>query len=232
MNIIDENKYKEFCNILSGCRTILDAHNFVELYTKKNPEMKNLAYSLTHGKRYESVLDFKSMKGTLESINECSYKEVANNIISACDKNTDLVQKKCLSRIIRNKASKPITRINNGPPAIISLNDETKKNINKKCPHCNHMCIGNISTTYIICGYSVLGNHPYDYVGCCRDWCFKCEKILCKSWDKNELCLPMNRFHNTECCKAHALDTPCKVYPDDYCQCENTYVNRNAESSL
>lgn len=227
MNIIDEYKYKELCHILSGCRTILDAHNFVEIYTKKNPEMKKIAYSLTHGKRYESVLDFKSIKNTIESINECNNKDIANNIVNSCDKNTDFIQKKCLSRIVKNKASKPMNQIIKNNSALTNYENLSKKSINKKCPHCNHICIGNIDTTYVICGYPVLGNKPYDYVGCCRDWCFKCEKILCKSWDKDELCLTMNRFHDKECCKKHSLENKLnKKYPDDYCQCKNSYVNR------
>ena len=103
MNIIDENKYKELCYILSGCRNILDAHYFVELYTNKNADMKNLAYSIIYGKKYDNVLDFKTMQNCTEILNNCN--DFTNENISSYEKHTnaDIIQKKCFSRILKNK---------------------------------------------------------------------------------------------------------------------------------
>jgi hypothetical protein len=52
-----------------------------------------------------------------------------------------------------------------------------------------------------------------------------CGKMLCKNWFNHELFVEMNRFHDTECCKNHAKENN-KIYPDDYCMCQNTHVNR------
>ena len=39
---------------------------------------------------------------------------------------------------------------------------------------------------YVICGY-INSNKGYDWNGCGKDWCAKCNKMLCKSWDLNQL---------------------------------------------
>ena len=77
MDILDKNKYVEFSHILSGCRTITDAYFFAEIYLKSNPEMGTLIYSMINGKRYDQVLDLKTIKSALEVTNEQKYKEEA-----------------------------------------------------------------------------------------------------------------------------------------------------------
>jgi hypothetical protein len=227
MNIIDNNKYIEFKYILSGCRTILDAYYFADLYIKKNPEMREIIYSMINGKRYDDVLDFRTMRSIISDINECKYQSDANDIIYK--KTNDLTQARTFSRMIKYKPIKP-------PSEKDSINKYIKYNqtnisnakddlISKMCPHCDHICKANIMTTYIVCGYH--DDHAgYDWKGCARDWCFKCGKRLCKIWDIDKLFMQTNRSHDKECCKNHAKEYA-KNYPDEYCQCNNKYVQRH-----
>lgn len=94
--------------------------------------------------------------------------------------------------------------------------------ISKNCPHCEKKIYDYDNKHYIICGYTEKG---YDWIGCGKDWCFKCGKKLCKSWDKNSLFDTINRFHNGKCCKVYAQRHNSNYY-NDFCQCLNKYVNR------
>ena len=73
------------------------------------------------------------------------------------------------------------------------------------------------NTAYVICGYPD-ANRGYDWKGCCSDWCFSCGKMLCKTWDRDDLNVESNRFHDDECCKIHAKKNG-HSYPKDYCNC-------------
>ena len=105
-----------------------------------------------------------------------------------------------------------------------------KYNVNsfetKKCPHCGYNITDKYNRAYIICGYND-EKKGYDWNGCGKDWCFRCEKILCKSWETHALHLEMNRSHNDECCSKHAKENNNK-YPDDYCQCRNINITRTS----
>lgn len=214
---IDKNKYDEFKQILSGCRTILDAYYFGEIYNKYNAEMKSLVSSMINGKRYEQVIDLKTMSSTLETLNNCVYREDAEEIIET-KKTLDTTQLRTLMRIAKNKQMRPVNKPKIDPPV------EKKICVTKNCPHCSRECKNDINVEYTICGY----NDPhvgYDLQGCTKDWCFKCGKMLCKSWGPDELFLPMNRYHNSECCKIHAKENS-KQYLEEYCQCSNDNVSR------
>jgi hypothetical protein len=217
MNIIDKNKYEEFRHILTGCRTILDAYYFGEKYNKHNSEMKQLVSSMSNGKRYEQVIDLNNMSSTLETLNNCLYREDAEEIINT-KKTSDTTQMRTLMRISKNKPSRPINRVK------LELPVEKKLFITKNCPHCDHPCKSGSDTEYIICGYND-ARTGYDWKGCGRDWCFKCEKILCKSWDTNQLFVPMNRTHDTECCKQFSKENN-RHYLEEFCQCHNENVCR------
>ena len=95
-------------------------------------------------------------------------------------------------------------------------NQNNQYNISKKCPHCFHILNMPATTQYVICGYHN-STYGYDWNGCGRDWCFHCNKMLCKRWETNNLHLQMNRHHDDECCLIHAQENNYK-YPDDYCQ--------------
>jgi hypothetical protein len=228
MDILDKNKYVEFAHILSGCRTITDAYFFAEIYIKGNPEMNTLIYSMINGKRYEQVLDLKTIKSTLDVTNEHKYKDDAYEYgENQIQKTNDTVQKKTFSRIIKDKPVKPQELIKQ---KTIELSYEnTVSTINKNCPHCAYACNAPIDTKYIICGYA--NSHTgYDWKGCGKDWCFECGKMLCKSWDANQLFLESNRIHNMDCCNHHST-TMSYNYIQQYCQCLNKNVNRNIKKS-
>lgn len=222
MNLIDKNKYYEFSNILSGCRTILDAYYFAEKYSKNNPETKNLVSSMINGKKYEkNVLDLKTMRSLIEMLDNIKYRDEAEKLISEySEMTTDKIQLKTLSRISKSKILRPV--IEN-----IQLSEISKpsvENIIKNCPHCFKECIAPIDTEYTICGYTN-SKTGYDLVGCGKDWCFKCGKMLCKKWDIHQLFLATNKHHDSECCKNHAKEHS-KSYPENYCQCCNFNVTR------
>ncbi len=83
MDIIDENKYNEFKNILLGCKNINDAEYFADLYTKKNPETKKLVMALLHGKKYFcNYKDFRSMQKIMEKCDECQNQDDAMEVIN------------------------------------------------------------------------------------------------------------------------------------------------------
>ena len=181
--------------------------------------MKNLIYSIINGKRYDSVLDFKTIKSIIETVNEYQCIDESYEIIEMYSNKTyDPIQKRTLIRITKNKLLKPYNYIETNH----KFNNNIIEDLNiitKQCPHCNHNCFSDINTMYIICGYT--NSHTgYDWKGCGKDWCFKCGKILCKSWDINQLFLEMNRIHDTNCCKNHSKENN-KQYPEDYCQCIN-----------
>jgi hypothetical protein len=228
MDILNKNKYIEFSHILSGCRTITDAYYFAEMYIKFNPEMGTLIYSMVNGKRYDQVIDFKTIKSVLEFSNNEKYKEDAEEY---CEnflyKTTDNVQKKSLSRVSQDKPLKP-SELKKKVNEITYIDDIPV--VTKNCPHCNIPTSCTINTQYIICGYanSAIG---YDWKGCSKDWCFECGKMLCKSWDSNKLLLQVNRYHDNDCCNHHASINN-KNYIQDYCQCNKSYVNRNGSNRM
>lgn len=135
----------------------------------------------------------------IKIINHIKKHKITKKTFNKIIKNTnDYVQIKCLKKVYKQV-----------------LNDTII--IEKECPHCGHLNKGTGNTNYIICGYTKKG---YDWEGCQRDWCFKCNKKLCKKWDVNELFLESNRIHNT-CCYRYA-----KKHNDNldlYCVCENKY---------
>ena len=223
MDILNKDKYIEFSHILSGCRTIIDAYYFAELYIKNNTEMSTLIYSMVNGKRYDTVLDFNSIISTVEIIN--NYKYINENddcTENQINKTNDTAQKRVFSRILKNKPTKHekiCIDIQNVPETEIK-----KPTMTKNCPHCSNSYIAEISAQYVICGY--MDSHTgFDWKGCGKDWCFSCGKMLCKSWDTNQLFLELNRGHDNDCCKQHAQQSS-KDYINEYCQCNNPNVNR------
>lgn len=212
MNI--NNKYNEFKNILSGCRTYLDAMYFGDLYGKRNPEMKDIINSMINGKRYDNIMDSQTMIDFMGSINKCIYQDDTEKFLDiASSKQFDNAQSKSLKRIANSKQIRNIS-FKQIKPNIIKLNM-----LSRECPHCQHICIAEPKTKYIICGYSDT-KKGFDLEGCGKDWCFKCGKILCKSWNENKLFNESNRTHNSICCKEHSI-LHNKIYPNDYCMCIN-----------
>lgn len=207
------NKYK---HIMSGMRTIEDCYLIME---KSNLTIinKKILLSMIEGKKIEKCIDYILMKEIVRDLYNYKYREEAYaQIPLIMNKTNNLAQIKTFTRIANSKPLKP-------PFISIREINTNVSNISKPCPHCSHICTAPKFSEYIICGF---GNNGYDWEGCGKDWCFKCGKILCKSWENDMLFIEENRCHNMECCKHHAHSNN-KTYPDDYCQCNNDYVKRN-----
>lgn len=149
----------------------------------------------------------------INKISTIQYKEDIFPIINNISFN-DVSQKNAIYRIVNNKPNKKIESNNSF--------DSEETIVEKKCPHCNHTNKSFSTNPYIICGYS---NNGFDWVGCRKDWCFVCNKKLCKKWDENELFLMSNRFHNAKCCEKYALREHLN-YDNDFCMCNNDFVDR------
>jgi hypothetical protein len=218
---MDINKlHCELKIILSGCRHISDAYDICNMYINKYPDYKDFIMNYANGGTYENTMSIKDINNAINDIYNLTYKEDVMDLLDKiCERRTiDTIQNRTFLRLGKAKLVKPFDP---NPP------DHHKKSTNfihKECPHCKNICVAEENTDYIICGYTDT-HKGYDMKGCGRDWCFKCAKILCKSWDKDTLFLEMNRYHNSECCEAHAkahkLD-----YENDYCHCINQHVDR------
>lgn len=218
MILINENKYNEFKNVISGCRNFDDASYFSEKYLKHNEESKKIVYGVLNGKNYHDNISNKMFHEIMERVNMCEFQEECEKIINEFfpAKNTNDIKIKTLNRIMGGKKKmidikNIVQRLKNG-------------DVIKYCPHCLDKYIGNDKTNYVICGYNN-SQHGYNWCGCQKDWCFACGKKLCKSWDDNKLFLEQNRIHNSICCRNQAANNN-ENYLETYCQCSNKYVNR------
>lgn len=216
---MNDNNMSEIYNKLKyniiGCKTRNDALHLLNKY-ELDKRTHDLMMSYIDARKYEKILDYKKLMGYIDELNKCRYREEAYDIITeASEQTTDLIQIKTFTRIANIKPNKPtITSLKN-------IRERHKEiYVTKKCPHCGYECRALKNTIYIVCGYK---NTGYDWEGCTRDWCFQCEKLLCKSWDVDQLYLPENRLHNMICCKKHATLNG-KKYPEDYCNCNDIYI--------
>lgn len=210
--------YYKYKPVIMGARTTNDAI-FIINKLDINQKFRNILLNLINGINYPNILDNTEFIETFAEINNIKYKEDAYEFINKImlRKTNDLAQIKCLTRKANKKPLKP---------QYILLKDIYKPvntTIDKSCPYCNHICKGTEATDYMICGY---GENGYDWEGCGKDWCFRCDKLLCKSWDIDQLYIQENRLHDSECCKKQATDKK-KNYLSEYCQCNNTAVKRN-----
>lgn len=216
--LISNNKYNEVKQIISGCNTIQDAYFFINMYLRKNPEMRNIAVSMVNGKNYGKYVDFETMKNVTSDLNHCEFQEDALEItVKNFKSEINQLQMKTFSRITKSKPNRPTKKDVSYYNKTNSILTPEPILVTKKCPHCSHECTASENTSYIICGYQN-SRSGFDMDGCGCDWCFRCGKKLCKQWYMNTLYLDINRIHNDECCKQHALEHKF-VYPDDYCQC-------------
>jgi len=208
--ITHKEVYNQLKYIFEGCDTIIDAIQFGNQYIEKYPHMKSMIMSYMNGKNYKDNIDIRTKQGILNDVNRCHTRDEALETISKIvDKSTDDVYRKTMERIAHKKHYRKFEH------KVV----DTHHNITKKCPHCQHAVNMPNTTQYIICGY----HNPsfgYDWNGCGRDWCFHCNKMLCKRWEVDNLNLQMNRHHDDDCCSNHALENGYK-YPDNYCQCNN-----------
>lgn len=220
MNI--NNAYIIFKNILSGCKTMVDAIYFVDKIIKLCPESRDLLIGMIHNKKYDKSYDIRSMAHVLNQLELQLYREDIDDFI---DKNikthVDLIQ---LTSLIRLSKFKPIKihdeqnkRIN------VTFNNTDNDNIQydndlilKKCPHCGIQVKLKNTFEYVICGYTD-NNKGYDWNGCGKDWCAKCNKMLCKIWEHDQLFITINRQHDKNCCKKYAEENNLDL--ELFCSC-------------
>jgi hypothetical protein len=170
---------------------------------------KNLIDSLVFQNRYNKKMELDKFMLYINIIANMNYYNDAMMIIGDIEiLINDNAQINTLKRLVKNKPTKHI-------------GDSLIKHF-KDCPHCGRRRIGVDDSDYVVCGYT---NRGYDWKGCGKDWCFKCGKKLCKSWNTNQLYNKANRYHNAECCKNHASKHGL-TYKDNYCECSNECVNR------
>ena len=213
--------YNQLKAIFDGCDTIIDALTFCNMYSEKYPHMKSMIVSYTNGRTYKDNVDIKTKQHMMNDIYMCDSRDAAQDMIAKLvDRTTDDVYKKTLERIANKKQHRLPER----------KRVSVVTNISKKCPHCSHVLNMNENTNYVICGYHN-PNYGFDWNGCGKDWCFHCNKMLCKEWVQDELHLQMNRVHDDECCSKHATNNGYK-YPDNYCQCNNMNIHRNNNNVL
>ena len=223
MTIIDENKYEEIKNILQGCNNKDDAIFIMSLYMKKNPETQKLISKFMGTKKFYPSFSFSKFLNIMEKIVEKSNVNENTKMIDELYSDKNSVQYKTLLRVIELNKSNDEKNDNIVTKQQEFLKIVKKNNIEKNCPHCQKIYIGNEHTTYVVCGYN-FASLGYDWKGCKNDWCFSCGKKLCKNWDFNKLYLEPNRIHNSYCCKKKSLDNA--ESNDNYCSCCNKYVNR------
>lgn len=208
--------------VLSGSKTIEDCYLILDTCILNENE-KLMILQLINLKKQDKCFDYITMKSILKEIEEIQFRDdaqiYANNFIEKTD---DIVQIKTITRLINNKSPKPQEIYRLDWKDQYNIGDYVEQKIEKKCPHCNHINRARKSTGYIICGY---GDNGYDWEGCGKDWCFKCNKILCKTWDIDMLFIEKNRIHDNECCKRHAVIHNMK-WPENYCHCRSTISYR------
>lgn len=205
------NYIEEFSNILSGCKTLADALYFTDLYSKSHTEeTKKILMSIVYGTNYNNTIDLCTMKDILNNMSSITIEENENSQLYQ----TDNLQRKVFIRI-SNIMNKKYNKI------------YTKKirPLKKNCPHCNKKYISYYNSDYVICGLEDEKN-GFNWDSCGKDWCFKCEKKLCKSWSNDKLFLHINRIHDNQCCKEYAKNNN-QNYLTEYCHCKNQYVNRS-----
>jgi hypothetical protein len=160
--------YNRFKGILSGCCTCLDAFYFSEKFIKVYPDYKDLIYSMIQSKKFENVIDLRSLKSSILHLNEIEFREDADDYLNKFAKNSlDSIQMRSIDKILIKKKNK-IT--DDEKIGIYKFNDAYKKEFDnllmiKNCPHCNKECIVNEKTDYIICGYQDTKS-GFDWFGC------------------------------------------------------------------
>lgn len=208
MNNNYKDIYLQLKAIFEGCDTILDAKIFAQQYIERYPNLKNMINSYMHGIEYNDIIDLGSKQSMMKNLDKITSRDLAHaQYIQIIEKTKDDVYKKTLERIINQKKYD-------------KKNKDYTRYVNKKCPHCSRYISMPENTQYIICGYqnSTTG---YDWIGCGKDWCFTCEKKLCKSWENDILNLESNRIHDNICCKKYAKNMNFS-FEENYCQCIRT----------
>lgn len=199
------DKYFKYKNIFSGADSIDD---ITFLRSKCPKDDLPIVDSVIATKELRSGYGFTSTNNIIEMTSKIKYKNDVEKYIASQINSYNKIEPYQQAVFEKIKSRKPynVTYLNT-----IQLE--------KQCPHCGLSNKANLSTEYVICGVDMNGITAMDFEnGCLNDWCFMCGKKLCKNWCKDNLHDPINRRHDGDCCKRHAMKTGRK-YPDDYCVC-------------
>lgn len=214
----NENIINIMNSLFECCDSMTDAKNYSEMLIDKYPEYSNTIESYRDSYNYNESMDLStklySITSLIESNNINNSDTIINNIKS---KTNDKILLHVLKRLYSNckKSNRNIESNNNDNTTIV-----------KNCPHCNmtYTRRSSANTTYLICGYTDT-KRGYDMKGCGKDWCFKCGKKLCKSWENDHLYLESNRKHDTECCFKKSIMCD-EDHNTEYCHCyENIHID-------
>ena len=211
--------HDDMFHILNGTVSKHDAINAIRKYAPF--EYYDLYLTFVSQKSNNVISNFEFVMD-IDMIEKMSNIEKCNDVIDKLKSSTDdIVQINVLERIKNIK--------NNDDFIVSCVNDNA--HCKRKCPFCDNVVNGNvIDTRYVICGHGLYcdmfsNENKYAYfmnknsISCCgNEWCFVCEKILCKNWTENKLYDINNRKHDEDCCRTHAQKYS-KMYPFDYCQC-------------
>ena len=86
------------------CKTMIDALYFAEKLLKNNVENKELLIGMIYGRKYDKVLDFRTLSHTLSELNDVEYRDDVDDFIDKNLKNNvDLTQLNSIMRISRIK---------------------------------------------------------------------------------------------------------------------------------
>jgi len=216
-------KYKTLQEFRSKLETIKNYDELIKTYNVAKKQTKNndeqiLLKSYINKDRYSRAMSIDKFMFHVDIINAVEYREDAMKILNDIELNyDDAAQLNTLKKLVEQKSRKSSNDIE-------KIEDDNRKELYfmKYCPHCEKKNVCLLGTSYIICGYSEKG---YDWIGCGRDWCFKCGKKLCKHWNTDQLFNKLNRYHNNKCCRSYATKVNDK-YPQNYCSCFTENVNR------
>jgi hypothetical protein len=209
------DKYKilsEYKNKIINACDFDDAISIISIassLTTDQTEIKLLS-SLVNKNRYDYKMELDKFKIYLDVLELVYYYNDAEKIMQDIENNiTDQTQLNTFRKLIKDKP--------------IRTENYKESNItNKNCPHCDKKYYGSYISPYMICGYNAKG---FDWKGCGRDWCFKCGKKLCKSWNNDFLFNKQNRLHDSKCCKNYASKMDLD-YQTEFCHCKSDFVNR------
>ena len=102
MNI--NKAYNIFKNILSGCKTMVDAFYFVDKIIKLCPESRELLIGMIYNKKYDKSFDIRSMAYTLNRLDLLKKRSEVDEFIDNNIKNyLDQVQLNSFLRLSKTK---------------------------------------------------------------------------------------------------------------------------------
>ena len=79
LNTKNKNKFNSFtCSDIN--KDLINLWNFI----KKYPESKEIIHTMIKSKKYDNILDFKSIKGELEQLNLNIYREDVDGVLMEC----------------------------------------------------------------------------------------------------------------------------------------------------